>query len=331
MQWQKRNRSWIWSALALFAATAASASAQEREHASFPSRALTLVVPLAPGGVADITARMVAQKVSESVGQSVVVENRPGAASAVASVAVKNAKPDGYTLLLNGNGSAISASLFKSLPYDVQKDFVCVSTMGRFDLVVLVDAQSRFKSIADIIAYAKANPGKLNIGTVTAGSTQFLSAVLFTSMAGIQAPVVPFKSTAEVVNAVRGSQVDLAFEIVPPVLSQLRAHTMRALAITSPERFAGLPEVPTLSESGVQGYEASSWNGISVPAQTPRPIVDRLSKEINLALADPAVAEKLKELGITPLGSTSDEMCEHMKAEIGKWRTVIMEAGIPQQ
>ena len=300
---------------------------------TFPTRPIKIIVPFGAGGVADITARVLAQKMSETptLGQQVIVENRPSAGGIVASDAVAKADPDGYTLLLVSNGNAVSATLFKSLPYDTVNDFAPVSTAGFFDLVLLVNSDSRIGTVAELIASAKANPTKFNIATINVGSTQNLSAELFRSMAGVEAPVVPFKGTPAVVTALRGNEVQAAFEILAPVMSQIKAGAVKAIAVTSNRRFPGLPNVPTVSEAGVPGYQASSWNGISAPAKTPRAIIDRLNRAINAAVASPDVKQRLQELGVEARGSTPEGLKELLVAEIAKWRTVIERARIPKQ
>ena len=312
-------------ALAL-AAVASIASAQ-----GYPSRPVRVLVPFAAGGVADITARVVAQKMSETLGQQVLVENRPSAGSIVASEAVARAEPDGYTLLFLTNGNAVSATLFKSLPYDTVNDFAPVSTAGFFDIYVLVGADSKLNSIADLIASAKANPGKLNVGTINIGSTQHLSAELFKSMAGIEAQTVPFKATPAVIVALRGNDVQVAFEILAPVLAQIKSGALRPLGVASTRRFAGLPAVPTVIEGGVPGYQASSWNAFAAPAKTPRAVIDRLNREINAAVAAPEVKQRLQELGVDARGSTPDALRELLVSEIAKWKAVIERAKIEKQ
>ena len=308
------------------AALASAASAQ-----AYPAKPIRFLVPYAPGGVGDITARIVAQKMSDNMGQQVVIENRPSAGLIVATEAAAKAEPDGYTIVLTGNGSALSVSLFKALPYDLVNDFVHVSTIGFFDLALLVGAESKFNSVADVLAYAKDNPGTLNIGTISVGSTQHLAAELFKSMTGIDAQTVPFKATAAVVTALRSNDVHVAFEILAPVMAQIKANTVRALAVTSDRRFAGLPNTPTLAESGVPGYQASSWNGISMTAKTPRAIVDRLNKEIVAALASPDVRQRMLDLGVEARSSTPERMRALVISDIGKWKGVIERSKIERQ
>jgi tripartite-type tricarboxylate transporter receptor subunit TctC len=308
------------------AAAGSMASAQ-----GYPTRPVRLLVPFAAGGVADITARVLAQKMSETMGQQMLVENRPSAGGILASEAVAKAEPDGYTLLFITNGNAVSATLFKSLPYDTVGDFSPVSTVGFFDLVLVVNSDSKIGSVRDLMAFAKANPDKLSIGTINIGSTQNLAAELFRSMSGIDALVVPFKATPAVITALKGGDVQVAFEILAPVLGQIRGGSLKALAVTSERRYPGLPNVPTVAESGVSGYQASSWNGVAAPARTPRAIVDRLNREVNAAAAAPEVRQRLQELGVEARAGTPEALGALLVAEIAKWKAVIERAKIERQ
>lgn len=296
---------------------------------TYPVKPIQLFVALAPGGAGDIVARMVARKLGENMGQPVVVENRPSPVVAVATVA--RAKPDGYTLMMAGSGTALSSALFKSLPYDLLGDFTHISTMASFDLVLLAGNQSGFNSVADVLAYAKAHPGKLNIGTIRIGSTQQLTAEMFKSIVGMDAVVVPYKTTPDVVAALRSNDVQVAMEILSPVLGQIKGKNLKALAVTSSSRFPGMPDVPTLSESGIPGFEASSWNGISAPAETPAPVVQRLAKEIEVALASPEVQRELQAIGIVARSSSPAQMTQRMQSDMAKWKTIIEKSGIPRQ
>jgi tripartite-type tricarboxylate transporter receptor subunit TctC len=298
---------------------------------TFPAKPLRIVVPFGAGGVADLTARTVAQKMSEGLGQSVVIDNRPGAGGIVAAEIVAKAEPDGYTLLLMSNANAVSAGLFKSLPFDPVKDFTPVSLMGTFDLAVVTSSESRFKTWSELLVWAKANPGKLNIGSINIGSTQHLTAELFKSAAGIDAQVVPFNGTPAVMTALRGGQVDVAVEVLSPVLPQIKGGALRALAVTGATRSAALPDVPTAKEEGVPQLVSSSWNGLAVPAKTPAAIVERLNKEVNAALKHPSVQQKLIELNVTPHPSTVPQAQDWLKSEIKRWGEVIKRAGVEKQ
>lgn len=312
-------------ALVLLAAAAAGPAVAQ---AGFPSRPVSLLVPFAPGGIADITARAVAEAMGKTLGQPVVVENKPSAGSIVASQAVATAKPDGHTLLLLSNGNAVSVGLFKKLPYDPVKDFAPVSLIGSFDLGLFVPANSRFASLKDLVAFAKANPGKLNVGTIAVGSTQHLAAKLFETVAGVQALVVPYKGSPAVLTALRAGEVDLAFEIVGPMLPQVTAGAMRALAVSSGQRNAALPEVPTVQQAGVAGYDVASWNGVAAPAGTPAAVVEQLNRAVRDAVASPAVQERLGKAGMRLSAGTPAELQALLAGEIKRWGEVIRAAKI---
>lgn len=298
---------------------------------SYPTKPLRIVVPFGAGGVADLTVRTVAQKMSEGLGQSVVIDNRPGAGGIVAAEMVAKSEPDGYTLLLMSNANAVSAGLFKALPFDPVKDFTPVSLMGTFDLAIVTSVESRFQTLPELLTWAKANPGKLNIGSINIGSTQHLTAELFKSVAGLDAQVVPFNGTPAVMTALRGGQIDVAVEVLSPVLPQIKGGAMRALAVTGPKRNTALPQVPTAKEGGVPNLVATSWNGLGVPAKTPQAVVDRLNKEVNAALQNPGVRQKLLELNVEPQPTTVPQSLEWLQTEIKRWGDVIQRAGIQKQ
>ena len=297
---------------------------------NFPVKPLRLVVPFGPGGVGDITARTVVQKASESLGRQVIIDNRPSAGGIIAAEMVARAEPDGYTMMLLTNTNAVSAAMFKKLPYDTIRDFAMVTTIGAFSIGVLVAAESPVKSVKDLIALAKAGSGKTNIGSINIGSTQYLSAELFKSLSGTDATTVPFNNTAAVISALRSGSVQVAFEFLPPVLGQIRAGTLRAVAVSSKTRFPPLPAVPTLDESGLAGYDVVSWNGIGVPARTPRAVIDRLNREIHAAVGSPQVRQRFRELGVEPNLSTPEGMVKSVTAEIAKWNALIDKTGIPR-
>ena len=314
-----------------FSLAAALLGAAPAAAQAWPQKPIRLVVGFAPGGVADITARVVAQKLAEQLGAQVVVDNRPSAGGIVAADAVAKAPPDGYTLLLLTNGNAVSASMFTSLPYDTLNDFAPVSLLGTFDVAVVASAEAKLDSMGALMAYAKANPGKLNIGTINVGSTQHLSAEMFRSMAGVDATVVPFKGSPAVITALRANDVQVAFEMLAPVIPQAKSGAVRILAVTSEKRHPSLPDVPTVAESGVPGYAASSWNAIAAPAKTPPAIVERLQQETARVLALPEVRDKLAAAGVTARASTPDELKRLLVSDVAKWRRVIEQAKIEKQ
>lgn len=300
-------------------------------QAAFPSRPLRIVVPNAPGGAADLTARAVGQKISEALGQPVVIDNKPGAGGVVAGDTVAKAAPDGYTLLLISSGTAVSASLFKSLPFDTVKDFIPVAPLASFDLVIVAPEGGRFKTLAELVAWGKANPGRLNIGTPNIGTTQHLAAELFKSAAGLDAQIVPFNGTPAVINAMRGGQIDVGLDILSPLLAQIKAKALHPLAITGDKRSRVLPEVPTAKEAGVSGFAVASWNGLAVPAKTPIEVVARLSREITAALNEPALRRRLEDLNLDPHPGTPEQAAALLNNDIKRWNDVIVRARIPRQ
>ncbi len=297
-------------------------------QSSYPDKPISLLVPFAPGGIADLTARAVAEHMTKVLGQAVVVENKPSAGSIVASQAVATARPDGYTLLLMSNGNAVSVGLFKKLPYDTVKGFAPITTLGYFDIGVFVAANSRFGTLRDVLAYAKANPGKLNVGTIAPGSTQHLSAKLFETVAGVDMLVVPYKGSPGVLTALRAGEIDIAFEIVGPMVPQVSAGVVKALAVSSDKRNPALPEVPTVQQAGVAGYNVASWNALAAPAGTPPEVLDKLGRAAREAVASAAVQDKLSKLGMRLQGSTPAELQSLLTSEIKRWGDVIRAAKI---
>jgi tripartite-type tricarboxylate transporter receptor subunit TctC len=297
---------------------------------AYPAKPVRIVVPFGPGGVADVTIRVIAQKLGERMGQQFVVENKPGAGGIAAAQAVTQAKPDGYTLFLVSNGTAVSASLFKSLPFDSVKDFAPVGTLAFFALGIVVNSDGKIATLQDLVAAGKAGT-RLNVGTINIGSTQHLAAELFKSQTGIDLTIVPYKSSPDVVAALRAKDVQVVFEILPPLIPQIKSGWMKALAVTGDQRFPGLPNVPTAVESGFKDYKVTSWNGISAPAGTPAAVVERLNKEINAIVAMPDVKQKLLDLGVEARGSTPQALGQLLVAEIDKWKQVVERAKIEKQ
>jgi tripartite-type tricarboxylate transporter receptor subunit TctC len=295
------------------------------------TKPIRLVVPFGPGGVADLTARVVAQKMSESMGQSIIVDNKPGAGGVVAADTVAKAAPDGLTVLLMSNGNAVSVGLFKRLPFDTVKDFAPVSTIGYFDLAVVTSADSKFKTMQELLAYAKAHPGTVNIGTINVGSTQHLAAELLKRSTGIDAQVIPFNGSPAMITALRGGQIDAGVEILAPLLGQISGKSLHPIAVMGTKRSFALPDTPTVAESGAPKFNVASWNAFAVPAKTPQAVVERLNKEVNAALAAPEVKERLRQIGVEAQGSTPQQQAELLKNEIQRWSEVIRLAGIPKQ
>ncbi len=320
-------RAWTrFAAIAAITAAAASASAQ-----NYPVRPIRLLVPFGPGGVGDITARVVAQRIGPALGQQIVIDNRPGAGGIVASEIVAKAAPDGYTLLLLNNAHAVSMSLFKALPYDTLRDFAPISSVSTFSIVLLVSPDSPLRSVKDLVATAKASPGKLNVGTIQIGATQHLSSELFKSMAGVDWVHVPYTNTGLLLTGLRGNSVQVAFEFIAPVVGMVKAGQFRALAVSTRSRFAGLPDVPTVHEAGLPGYEVMSWNGFGAPAGTPKAVINRLNKAILEALAMPDVKQRFAELAVDARPDTPEGFRKLVASEIVKWGKVIETARIPKQ
>jgi len=312
--------------LAAFMAAPAAAQTQ-----TYPTHPVFLIVPYAAGGVADVGMRILGEQLSSRLKQQFVIENRPGAGGIVAAQAGAAAAPDGYTLLMTGNNNAIAVALFKSLPYNILTDFDSVSTAAFFDLLIVTRAGSPLQSVQDIIQAARKNPGKLNIATITAGSTQNLAAELFTSTAGIQATIVPFRTSPDMVGAVMRGDVDIAFEFYAALSGLLADNKVVALASTGAKRTAYLPNVPTVMESGIKDYEVASWNGLSIPAGTAKAVIETLNQAMKDVIPRPEVQGKSSRMGMEMRWSTPDEMTARIKADIAKWSAVIEKAGIPKR
>ena len=297
----------------------------------YPTKPVRIVLPFGPGGVADITTRTIAPHLTAGLGQQVVVENMPGAGGIRASSEVAKAEPDGHTLLLLTNGNAVSQALFKSLPYDPVNDFAMISTVGYFSLVIVTGAKSKYKTLQDVISEAKRNPGKLNIGTITPGGTQHLAGELFRTTAGIDALVVPHKTTGEVVIGVRQGNLDIGVDFIAPLVAGIKAGELRALAVSAGKRQPQLPDVPTVIEAGVKGYDVSSWNALAAPAKTPPAVIKRVHDELAKALAQPDVQKRFGELGVEPRASTPEHLRDFFVSESQRWTQVVQKAGIPKQ
>jgi tripartite-type tricarboxylate transporter receptor subunit TctC len=298
---------------------------------NYPTKPIRIVLPFGPGGVADITTRTIAPKMSDGLGQQVIVENAPSAGGIRASETVARAEPDGHTLLLLTNGNAVSQALFKSLPYDPMNDFAMISTVSFFSMVIVTGAKSKYQTLRDVIGEAKRFPGKLNIGTISPGGTQHLAGELFRSTADIDALVVPHKTTGEVVIGVRNGSLDVGVDFIAPLISGIKAGDLRALAVTAGKRFPGLPDVPTANEAGVPGYDVASWNALAAPAKTPPAVIKRLHAELEKALAAPDVQKRFAELGVEPRSSSPEQLKEFFVSESRRWTKVVEAAKIPKQ
>ena len=296
----------------------------------FPDRPVRIVVPFGPGGLADITFRLVADRLTPLLGKQVLVENMPGAGGVTAANAVIKSKPDGHTLLVIVNGTAISKSLFKKLPYDPVTDLAPISLVTYFDLLVLVAADSRYKSVRDLIADAKANPGKINFGTINPGSTQNLSAELFKTSTGIDVTVVPFKTSPDAATALIAGNVQAVFESYAAMKGLLSGNRIRALASTGSKPFGYMPSLPTVRDGGIN-YEVTGWNALAAPAGTPAEVVATLNKHMNTVVGNPEFKAKMLESGTLAQAGSPEDLRKQLAADIDKWAAVIRQAGIPQQ
>jgi tripartite-type tricarboxylate transporter receptor subunit TctC len=317
--------------LALPAALILALAPLTQAQAKWPEKPIRIVLPFGAGGVADVTARMLAAKLTEKFGQQVVIENMPGPGGINAARAVINAAPDGYTMALVTNGTSISVAAFNKLPFDPVKDFEMVSMVGTFDLVFAVDTKSEYKTLADFIKAAKANPGKLNIGTTLLGGTQNLGAELFKSVTGLNLQVVVYKTSPDIVVALLRNDVQMMIDFPPAVQGQVNDGKLRLLATSSPQRTTLLPNVPTAAEAGVKGYEVISWNGIAVPKGTPKEVIDTMNKAMHDVLASPELKAQYEKVGVVAHASTPAELMDRLTSDIKKWDDVIVKAGIPKK
>jgi tripartite-type tricarboxylate transporter receptor subunit TctC len=298
---------------------------------SYPSKPVRIIVPYGPGGIADVTMRLVAQNLSQRFGQQFFIENRPGAGGIVGMQAAREAPADGYTLVMVGGGLTIAKALFKSLPYNLETDFTPISITASYGLVITTKADSPYKTIKDVIANAKAHPGTLNFGTINAGSAQNLSAELFRSMAGIDVTIVPYKTTPDLANAVLRGDVDVAFEYFVGFQSPITDGQMTVLATTARERANNLPDVPTVTESGLTGYEVTSWNGLAVRTGVPADIILELNRAVNEALKYPDLQKFSSAAGMDARGMSPEDLQNRIRSDVAKWSQVIEKAGIKKR
>jgi len=316
-----RLKSWMLAVLALSAAAA---------HAeAYPARPIRMIVAYPPGGGTDIVGRMVAQKLGEALGQSVVVENRGGASGNIGTELAARAAPDGYTILMgNVAPNAINVSLFRQLPFDPVADFVPVSLVASTPNILVVHPSTPARTVREVTALAKAKPGTLNFASAGVGSSSHLAGELFRILAGADIVHVPYKGAGPAMVDVLSGQVQLYFATMPAAMPHVKSGKLAPVAVTSAKRSHALPELPTIAESGVPGYEASTWYGLLAPAHTPGAVITRLHEGVVKILANPALHEKLAEQGFEPVGSSPEEFGAHINSEITKWSKVIHDAGI---
>jgi len=306
----------------LAAAIAFPAAAQ-----NYPSRPVRLIVGFAPGGGVDINARLLAPKLSEYLGQQVVVENKPGASTNIANDFVAKAAPDGYTLLINTAAVAINMSLYRNLPFDTLRDFAPVSVFSQSPNVLVVNAKLPAQNVKELVAMARSSPGKLNYSSAGVGTTQHLAAELFKLRTGTFIVHIPYKGTAPSMTALIAGEVDLSFANIPSIQGHLKSGRLRALAATAARRDPQLPEVPTMKEAGVEGVEVVVWYGVLAPAGTPRDIVQELAEGIQRATRDADVRKRMLEQGAEPVGSTPEEFTKLLREEVARWAEVVKISG----
>jgi tripartite-type tricarboxylate transporter receptor subunit TctC len=310
--------------LVLAALTSASSA-----RADFPekSKTIRIVVPYTPGGFNDTLGRIVAQKFTDDWGVPTVVENRPGGGTLIGTDAVAKAPADGYTLLVVAFPFAVNPTLYAKLPYDTVKDFAPLILAGQAANLLVVNNDVPVKSVKELIETAKAKPGTISYGSTGSGSSNHLSMELFRLMTGTNLIHVPYKGSAPMVTDLLGGHVQVAFDNVPNVVTQVKAGKLRALAITSPERASSLPDIPTVAEAGVPGYDVGVWFGLVAPAATPADVLAKLNAELNKILAMPDVKQKFADQGVDPVGGTRDRFAQHIGAQIEKWGKVVKESG----
>lgn len=297
--------------------------------AGYPSRPIRIIVAYTPAGTTDILARVVGQKMTESWGQSVIVENRPGANGNIGTEIAARATPDGYTIVMGTVAThAINNSLYPKLTWNGQKDFAPISLVALVPNLLVLNNALPVKSVKELIAHAKANPGKLTFGSPGNGSTAHMSMELFKALTGTSMVHVPYKGSAGVLADVTSGQISLAMDNIPVYLPQAKAGKIRALAVSSAQRIPAAPDIPTVAEAGVPGFEAQSWFGLLAPARTPRPIVDKLAAETQRILKLPDVSERISALGAQLVGNTPDEYAKFIQSEVKKWQQVIRTAGV---
>ncbi|MDM0069822.1 tripartite tricarboxylate transporter substrate binding protein [Variovorax sp. J31P207] len=321
---KRRSFAMAAAATAVLALSPLAASAQ----AAFPSKPITIIVPFSAGGTTDILARVVGLYMSRDLGQPVVVDNRAGAGGNIGGQAAARSPADGYTLFMGTVGThAINQSLYKKMPFDPIKDFAPLTRVAMVPNLLVANPSQPFKNVKEMIAYAKANPGKINFGSSGNGSSIHLSGELFKQMAGVDMQHVPYRGSAPAVSDLLGGQIAIMFDNMPSAIPHVKGGKLRALAVTTAKRSPALPDVPTIAEAGVPGYEATSWFGLLAPAGTPAPVVAKLNASILKALADPEVKKKLAEQGAEPHGEKPEQFAAFIESETLKWGKVVKESG----
>lgn len=309
----------------VLAAGLASGSAMAQ---AWPAKPVTLIVPFATGGTTDVLARTVGQELSKSLGQPVIVENKPGAGATLGADYVTKAKPDGHTLLIGAVHHTIATSVYKKLPYDFQKDLAPVTTLALVPNVLVVHPSMPAKNVQELLALAKSSPGKYTYGSNGNGTAQHLIGAQFERMGGVQILHVPYKGSGPLTTDLLGGQVNMSFDTIPPVISHIKAGKLRPLAVTTIKRSTTLPDVPTLDEAGLKGFDLGTWFGVLAPAATPKDIVVRLNTEIVKIVHSPAFKKKMEEIGAEPIGNTPEQMAAQIKDDTERYAKLVKEAKV---
>ena len=295
---------------------------------AWPSKAISLVVPFPPGGTTDVLARSLAEKLSQSLGQTVIVENKPGAGATIGADYVVKSKPDGYTLLIGAVHHTIASSIYKTLPYDFQKDLAPITTIALVPNVLVVNASTPVKTVADLVKLAKTEPGKLSYGSNGNGTAQHLIGTQFQNLTGTEIIHIPYKGSGPLANDLIGGQITMSFDTITPVLPHIKAGKLRPLAVTTAKRSAALPDVPTLEEAGLKGFDIGTWFGALAPAATPKDIVARLNTEMVKVIQSPQFRKRMDEIGAEPIGNSADQMASQIKSETEKFAKLVKDAKV---
>jgi len=316
---------------ALAACVFAAVPAAQAQAQAYPDRPIRMVVPYPPGGPTDIVARLAAAEMSKTIGQSIIVDNKPGASGMIGAEQVARSAPDGYTFLANASLQVINPHIYKEMRYDSFNDFVPITQLADVPLVLVVPLDSPIKTIGDLVAFGKKNPGALNFGSAGSASSQQLAGESFKTVAGIQMQHVPYKGSAPALTDLVGSQIQLMFDSMPSAMPFIKSGKLRPVAVTTRKRVAELPEVPTIAESGYPDFDISTWYGFWAPKGTPAPIVATLQQHAAMALKQPRIAEQYAGLGAIPVGSTPEVFAKYVESESKKWEAIVRAADVPKQ
>jgi tripartite-type tricarboxylate transporter receptor subunit TctC len=295
---------------------------------AWPDKPISLIVPFPPGGTTDVLARALGEKLSQSLGQPVIVENKPGAGATLGADYVAKSKPDGYTLLMGAVHHTIAPAVYKKLAYDFQKDFAPITTVALVPNVLVVNANTPAKNVAELVALAKANPGKLTYGSNGNGTAQHLIGTQFENLTGTDVVHIPYKGSGPLATDLLGGQITMSFDTITPVLQHIKSGKLRALAVTTAKRSSALPEVPTLDESGLKGFNIGTWFGVLAPVATPKDVVARLNAEMVKVIQSPEFRKRMDEIGAEPIGNSTEQMGQQIKGETEKFAKLVKDSKV---